>query len=144
MVDEDTIYIDTDCIISTRPRDDLSIGIGIGQWKLDAHGECVILGPRCYAVGDKVRASGIMPVNHKDTKIALFEALENGSAKTEAIENASLFGRDYDIIRKHTIRIIPYPYVEVIGNQAFITRSPTKQYPIKQCRRILSTGGIYR
>jgi hypothetical protein len=144
MIDNDTIYADTDCIISTRPRPDLSVGALIGQWKLDAQGECIIIGPRCYAVGDKVRASGIMPVDYRNTKEALYEAWKNGGSETEAIETASLFGREYDIIRKHTIRVIPYPYVEVIGNQAFITRSPTKQYPIKQCRRILSNGGLYR
>ena len=38
LIDENTIYINTDCIISTAKRDDLPIGTGLGQFKLDHEG----------------------------------------------------------------------------------------------------------
>lgn len=38
LIDENTIYINTDCIISTAKRNDLPIGTGLGQFKLDHEG----------------------------------------------------------------------------------------------------------
>lgn len=38
LVDKDTYYVNTDCIYSLKPRPDLEIGTGIGQWKLQHTG----------------------------------------------------------------------------------------------------------
>lgn len=38
LIDENTIYVNTDCIISTQPRDDLPIGQGLGEFKEDHKG----------------------------------------------------------------------------------------------------------
>lgn len=38
LIDENTIYVNTDSIISTKPRPDLSIGTGLGQFKIEHEG----------------------------------------------------------------------------------------------------------
>lgn len=38
-MDENTIYVNTDCIVSLVPRDDLEIGEEVGQFKLEREGE---------------------------------------------------------------------------------------------------------
>lgn len=38
-MDENTIYVNTDCIVSVKERDDLEIGEEVGQFKLERDGE---------------------------------------------------------------------------------------------------------
>lgn len=38
LIDENTIYCNTDCIVSIRPRTDLKLGKGLGEFKLEHHG----------------------------------------------------------------------------------------------------------
>lgn len=38
-MDENTIYVNTDCIVSICPRDDLEVGDEVGQFKLERDGE---------------------------------------------------------------------------------------------------------
>lgn len=43
-MDENTIYCNTDSIVSLKPRPDLDIGDGVGQWKCDAQGDFAFVG----------------------------------------------------------------------------------------------------
>lgn len=44
LVDENTIYINTDCIVSLVPRNDLPIGTELGEFKIDHQGEFAFSG----------------------------------------------------------------------------------------------------
>lgn len=39
LIDENTIYCNTDSIVSITPRDDLKLGIDIGEWKIEHQGD---------------------------------------------------------------------------------------------------------
>lgn len=42
--DENTIYCNTDCIVSTKERPDLKLGTDIGEWKIEHEGEFAFVG----------------------------------------------------------------------------------------------------
>lgn len=135
-VDEHTIYVDTDCIISTVERPDLFQGPNFGAWKLQESGACAIAGPRMYAFDNNVKSSGIYTPDRQGLRGAIWDAAAGKESKLEAVEGSSML----DFVggfttRSHTIKRINYPYVEVIDNLAYVTRSPTVQVQIMELER---------
>lgn len=139
-MDDHTIYIDTDCIISTVPRPDLVIGGAFGQWKLSHSGACAIAGPRMYAFEHDVKVSGIYTPDRDSLREAIWSAATGKIRVLNAIERAAMLTvegantRDRD----HTIKQINYPLVEVRDGIAYVTRSPTKEYKIRKLKNILT------
>lgn len=114
MIDEDTVYADTDCIISVKERPDLNVGTRFGEWKVSDYGMCAIAGPRMYAFKDTVKASGIFSLDKDSLRHAIYKAAEGEKAVMETEDGG-----------KFSIRQIKYPCVEVVGDDAYVTRSPT-------------------
>lgn len=139
VIDENTIYADTDSIISTVPRPDLSLDkSAFGSWKLENSGSCIIAGPRSYLIGDRVKSAGIYTRNYHELIKALKGTVTGITSILEAIENPSIFSDQRGFTtRDHTIRPIPYPHVTIKGNRAFVTRSPTIETEVMQIRRVL-------
>lgn len=54
LIDENTIYCNTDSIVSLVPRNDLKIGKNIGEFKLEHQGLFAYRGFNCQWYGDKV------------------------------------------------------------------------------------------
>ena len=44
LIDENTIYVNTDCLVSLVPRDDIPMGKGLGEFKQDHVGEFAFVG----------------------------------------------------------------------------------------------------
>lgn len=131
-IDQNTVYTDTDCIISTQERRDLSIGPGWGQWKQANYGTCIIAGPRMYAINERVKVAGVNPADRLELLSALHMASIGQSKIIQAVENPSLANPFMEShFRKHTITPIPYPSAVVRGGLAFITASPTRTERIK-------------
>lgn len=138
-MDENTVYMDTDCIISTQPRPDLSIGPEFGQWKIEGYGKTWIAGPRMYAIETKVKSSGIRPVDYKELHRAIQHAAIGRTSELKAIEYTSLIdplGKNR--LRSHEIKPVKYPYVEIEGLKAMVTASPTVEKYVKTVRRLFS------
>lgn len=129
--DENTVYIDTDSIISTVERPDLNQGPEFGKWKVQESGPCAIAGPRMYAFESSVKSSGIYTPDREGLKNAIWEAAAGKSVRLQAIEGIGMLDLNgTQNTRSHTIRTVKYPHVEVIGETAYITRSPTIQTKI--------------
>lgn len=47
LIDENTIYINTDSIVSTKPREDIPLGTGMGEFKIEHHGMFANSGFNC-------------------------------------------------------------------------------------------------
>ena len=47
LMDENTVYINTDSIVSLKPRDDIKIGTNLGEFKLEHHGQFAYTGFNC-------------------------------------------------------------------------------------------------
>jgi hypothetical protein len=89
-VDENTVYTDTDNIISTVERPDLEIGPEIGKWKVQAVGECYILGPRSYTIGKQAKQSGAKIADRKKLYNGIVKAFYEGSSELETDRGAGL------------------------------------------------------
>ena len=138
-VDQDTVYLDTDCLISTRPREDLNIGPRFGQWKAQGNGELHIAGPRLYLLGGETKAAGIAAGNRKNLVSAIRHSISDIQEEIETIENLRLKAPDQQrLFDKLTIRAIKYPYVETWQNKAFITQSPTREEELITPSRFMS------
>lgn len=62
LIDSNTIFANTDCIVSLERRPDIekNIGIGCGQWKIEHEGEFAYLSAgACQWYGDKVSYKGV-------------------------------------------------------------------------------------
>lgn len=137
-VDNNTIYVDTDCIISKVERDDLSIGTDFGQWKLAHSGRCAIAGPRMYAFEDTVKSSGIHTDNLDELKEAIWKAASGKISILQTVERGGIIDTDgFEKSHDFTVRQIKYPKVEINGNYAYVTRSPTQQVGIIKIRQEL-------
>jgi hypothetical protein len=137
-MDPDTVYMDTDCIISTKPRPDLDIGPNFGLWKLSKQGPCYIAGPRMYVIDNNPKASGIHAGSKEDLIIALKDATRGVSTILQSMEKKSLtFPVELERYRDHTITRVNYPFVTTIGSMAYVTRSPTTPHKLKPIGRIL-------
>lgn len=140
VLDENTIYADTDGFISTTERTDLDIGAEFGQWKEVTRGEAYILGPRYYIVGNRVRASGINPANFVELKKALQLGAIGEVSVIEALENHNIFSRIENPTgtRLHTIKAKNYPRALVDTRDIYITASPTIAKKLTLPRRLLT------
>lgn len=140
VLDQDTIYVDTDGFISTKERTDLNIGSDFGQWKEVTRGEAFILGPRYYVIGNRVRASGINPANFYELKKALRLGARGETSVIEALETNNIFSKMENPtgVRLHTIRMKPYPMALVDNKDIYITASPTVTKKLKIPRRLLT------
>lgn len=137
-MDPDTVYIDTDCIISTRERPDLPIGSHMGQWKLAYSGPCVVAGPRMYAFPKRVKSAGIFTPDRAALERAIWGTARGMIESLRAVERGGLLAGGPQTERNHTIRRVTYPKAEIIGNKAYVTRSPTRLYHLKRNRRKLT------
>lgn len=137
-IDENTIYCDTDGLISTVPRTDLPMSSVMGDWKLSDSGPCTIIGPRWYTIGATAKAAGVRPTSAEALRSAIPQALTR-TMKVEAIEAPSIRQiKKKATTRQHTIRAIKYPHVLAKGSRLFITRSPTVRSPAKYITRFFS------
>lgn len=59
LMDQNTIYSNTDCIVSLKERPDLKIGDEIGQWKLEHYGDFAFVGFNCQWYNDTVAYRGV-------------------------------------------------------------------------------------
>lgn len=70
-IDEDTVYCNVDSIVSLRPRDDLPIGEGLGEFKVEHEGDMFKFKQvAIYQWGDEVHYSGIPSKAIKDIEDA--------------------------------------------------------------------------
>lgn len=142
-MDENTIYLDTDCIISTTPRPDLPAGTGFGLWKLQNSGPCVIAGPRMYVYPNMVKSAGIYTPDRKELEAALWNTARGKIAVLTAYERSGILATGGTInqnekTRDHEIKQIPYPKSVANGLTAVVTRSPAKKYKINTIERMVS------
>lgn len=59
LMDENTIYCNTDCIISLSPRNDLKLGDGVGEWKIENQGSFRYVGSNYQWNGEVPTYRGI-------------------------------------------------------------------------------------
>ena len=59
LIDKDTLFWNTDSIVSRRPRPDLTIGDEIGEWKLEHEGEVAYWGNAYQWNQDKPTYRGV-------------------------------------------------------------------------------------
>lgn len=130
-MDKDTIYTDTDSIISTTPREDLPISDKFGDWKMENVGTCSIVGPRAYTIGDKVALAGASFLDHGLAQRSIeYTSRTKNRTSVPVIDNF--------VTQKHSIRWYNYPYTEVVGNLVLVTQSPTRQEERVQIKRFIS------
>lgn len=122
-IDENTIYCDTDSIISNKKRTNLNIGDDIGQWKIEHEGvECHVLGEKRYYIGEKIALSGLS--SKERDKIMIDEQLTTRVKRMVSYKQAISKG-DMNLMgsfEEHDIRIeygskkdIEYPK-EIVEN----------------------------
>ena len=124
-IDENTIYTDTDSLISTYPRGDLFLSKDIGAWKLEAEGETAIIAPRSYVCGGKVKCAGIRATDIGELRNAIITAAMGGEKEIEKVEMGNIIKQTKTKYKMHTIRVEKYPHVKLEGNILSVTRSPT-------------------
>ena len=124
-VNQNTIYVDTDSIISTTPRQDLSLSTELGAWKQEAEGHTAIISPRGYLCGSKFRCSGIRATSAKQLKEAILSAAQGIETDVEKIEYGNLIRQTKTEVKNHTVKIEKYPAVVLHNNTFYVTRSPT-------------------
>jgi hypothetical protein len=137
-IDENTIYVDTDSIMSVTPRDDLHLGDGFGQWKLDATGSATIIGPRMYRIGSKARLAGLRTDSRESVAVAIDKIWEGKDVSLTNYSRPSLINPTGETGDSFSPGVVNYAYAEVIGNTAYVTRSPTRKYQTKVINRVLS------
>jgi hypothetical protein len=130
-LDKNTIYTDTDCIISTVPRPDLEIGLSFGQWKLVESGPCAIIGPRAYVIGRKVALSGAALVSREEAAGAIVRIAQSQRPESVSVYDIGGYG-------KHGLRWYNYPYTRTDGLTAMVKQSPVRREEIVPVRRFLS------
>ena len=137
-IDENTIYTDTDSIISTQPRGDLFLSKDIGAWKLEAEGETAIIAPRSYVCGGKVKCAGIRATDIGELKNAIITAAMGGEKEIEKVEMGNIIKQTKTKYKMHTIRVEKYPHVKLDGNILSVTRSPTVLLEAVSTNRLFS------
>lgn len=142
-MDANTVYMDTDCVISTTPRPDLPAGPVYGLWKSQNSGPCVVAGPRMYVFPNMVKSAGIYTPDRKELEAALWNTARGKVATLTAIERIGILGTGGMInqttnTRDHEIKQIPYPQAVTRGLTATVTRSPAKDYKINSLERSVS------
>jgi hypothetical protein len=142
-IDQNTIYVHTDCIISKVPREDLSIGPGFGQWKLKDHGPAFIAGLGVYVIGEEVGKSG-MKVSSDKARGAIEEAAGGKVKILQTLCHPSLFSPVSAGPSHFTVQTLNYPKAVVKGQRAWVTRSPTRLHYLKPVRRFITKGGHKR
>lgn len=88
--DENTVYMDTDSIISIKDRPDIPMGNNFGDWKIEGVGECYILGPRSYTIGKRAKQSGAKIADRGRLSQALVKAFFEGRAELKTDRMAGL------------------------------------------------------
>lgn len=96
-VDENTIYSNTDSIVSTVKRDDLEIGSNVGQFKIEHEGPVIIKGSAYQWINDNKFSNKGVSLD----QIALYEKTYNkkfilGEAKPEELANLTLWRFNYE------------------------------------------------
>lgn len=137
-IDQDTIYTDTDSLISTRPRSDLAISHEFGAWKLQAEGETAIIAPRSYVCGNSVKCSGIKAKSRAELRAAIIAAAHGENSEIDKIELGNLIKQTKTATKHHTVKMEKYPMVELIRNMLRVTRSPTVEIPAIETVRLFS------
>jgi len=132
-MDTNTVYCDTDSLISTVRRNDLDVGACFGQWKLEQSGGCAIVGPRAYTIGDKIVLAGASLVDTRHAGASIVQVAQGGEGSRLQTKV-----RDAFTLQNHSIVYYNYPYVETRGNLAYITQSPTREEVIIPIRRYIS------
>lgn len=137
-IDENTVYVHTDGFISTQARLDISIGPDFGQWKLDNEGQAYIAGLGMYVLGSDFASTGIN-AHAMQLKTAIQNAARGIDKTISTQEKTGLLSfnpetRTIDF----TIRSIPYPKARIIGNVAYISRSPEQAHERAVVRRSLT------
>ena len=145
-MDDNTIYIDTDGIISSRPRPDLPINDKFGAWKLQKTGPAFVIGPRQYSIGGIVKLSGIRLVdNYQLAREAVKDiAIDGKTQELTATEYPNIKSMANTINRRlHTLSMQNYPYSEITGSQATVINSPESKHSIyKYPRRLTADSNI--
>ncbi len=119
-IDEDTIYVDTDGLISTKPRT-LQFGERWGDWRIEDAGQAVILGPRIYGMAGKTKVAG----QHKSVPMStLLKGMQEEVKVAELITPNPLTLERIKTTQR-TLSAIKYPHVEAEDDNLYITRSPT-------------------
>jgi hypothetical protein len=137
-IDQNTIYVDTDSIISKVPRADLIISKEIGAWKQEAQGETAIIGARGYYCGDKLKCAGVRASSRDALKQALRDATRGMETEVQKIEYGNLVKQTMTEYKTHTVRIDKYPHVELLSSTLYVTSSPTVEYPAVISPRLFS------
>jgi hypothetical protein len=138
-INQDTIYTNTDCIISTTPRLDLPLGVKFGEWKHKGSGAAYIAGLGLYVIGDTQGTTGL-----KASKAEARGAIQSAAAGLDKLINTLCYpgflssGQSGEM--NFTVRYQPYPYAIVNGARAWVTRSPTRIIPIKTDHRLITSG----
>ncbi len=140
-IDENTIYVHTDSIISTKPRQDLPIGSSFGSWREKESGEAIIAGIGLYAIGSEVGKCG-MRIDDWKAREAIARAVEENNQVVETIFHPNLFSTMTAGKSRFTVSVQNYPHAIIKGARAWVTRSPTRLMLIKPTRRIISSGGL--
>jgi hypothetical protein len=122
-IDDSTVYVDTDGFISKEKRDDITLGNKYGDWELEDNGNCIIIGPRAYAIDDRIKISG----QHLKINRTLLESTLTAPVKIQNAIYPNPFTMQKIKYGNRTIRSIKYPRVTVEGNTLFVTRSPTRE-----------------
>lgn len=139
-IDADTVYTNTDCIISTKPRDDLPIGSAFGLWREKDSGPAFVLGPGVYAIGQEVGKSG-MKISDDKARFAIQQAAEGQSRILQTLCHPALFSPISAGSQKFTVQAMNYPKARVEGLRAWVTRSPTRLIRLNSNRRTFTFGG---
>lgn len=142
-IDENTVYVHTDSIISTEPREDLPIGSAFGLWKEKEHGQAVIAGIGLYTIGSEVGKCG-MKIDDWRAREAIARAVEESNTIVETLFHPSLFSSVGSGKTKFTVKAQNYPHAIIKGAAAFVTRSPTRLIMVKYVRRWMTTKGNER
>lgn len=119
-IDENTVYVDTDGMISTAPRN-LDFGENWGDWRYEGKGQAVILGPRIYGMAGTTKIAG----QHKPVSMSvLLKGMQEEIKVAEMITPNPLTLERVKTTQR-TLSAIKYPHVEAIDDNLYITRSPT-------------------
>lgn len=142
-IDQNTIYTHTDCIISTRPRDDLAIGVRFGEWKHKEAGAAYIAGLGLYVMGESQGSTGLKTTKRK-ARDAIREAAMGLDKTIKTLNYPGFLSSNIHGSTDFTVRLQPYPRAVVEGCRAWVTRSPTRLIPIIPQHRLITSGGRER